>query len=97
MEKIDLNNVITQEKYKEAMKLLRKKYQEQHPELKEKSNAYKREWDRKKKEDPEYRKKMNERHLKYYHENPEYKQRQNERAKERYRKMKELAQKAESI
>ena len=84
---------ITMDNYKEVLKIARKIHIQLNPHLKEKQKATKREWDKKKREeDPEYRKKHNERSLNYYHSNPEYRKKQTEKSKERYAKLKELAQ-----
>ena len=88
---------ITMENYKDILKECRKLHLQIHPDLKEKQKATKRAWDKKKREDPEYRKKHNERSLNYYHSHPEYRKKQTEKSKERYANLKELAEKAKSL
>lgn len=91
---MDIRELITPENYKEVMKIAKEVQYKLHPEIKERIMASKRAYDKKKQSDPEYRKKLAERALNYYHSNPEYRQRQKEKNKERYWRTKELLKSA---
>jgi len=97
MEDQTLQTAITAENYKEAMRISRKIHNDLNPEAKKRNNDNKRQWDKKRREDPEYKAKLRERALNYYHNNAEYRERQKEKAKAKYYEMKDLIKKAQNL